>query len=280
MGMESRGKKSGWVLAVLLLLGASGPVAAGNVLFVANGSAASSDSMPSAVPALQAAGHTVTAVYDDFSGGVNTTLQGSLTAYDAVVWAASDDNKSTGTTTSAATISSLESYVSAGGFLFITGYDSIASPIDQLLADFIAGASGVGISDTDGLGPIALSNVLTQGAFNLVGVTPASLDDQDYIDVADLGPSAQGVSCDSSGCSWVLRTLGSGFIAYVSTDGESDGDFTDSDPSDAYFAYHAALINFVGNAASVVPVPVLPFSVLAALGVLIGLLGMRKLKRA
>jgi hypothetical protein len=259
---------------------------AASILYVANGLSSSSGNEPTLVSVLEAEGHTVTEVFNDGpDANGNLTLQGDLSPYDAVYWAASDSNKNT-LRTSAATISALEDYVEAGGFLYITGYDSIASPADQLLADFIAGATGVGIDDNYGNGTVTVANVLTQGVVDLVGVRVDDLDDQDEIAIADLGASATGVSCDAQGCSVILRTLGSGYVAYVSTDGESNGDYSDSGVSDDYYAYNGFLRNFAFNAnararetGSSVPVPTLPVFGLGILISLLGFFGLRKLRR-
>ena len=236
--------KRGMSLAVLWVLSLSAQGA--NILYVANGGCpGDGENDCSLVPVLEAEGHSVTEVYDDGpEANGNATLQGDLSPFGAVYWAASDDNKSDPDPdflTSAATISALESYVEAGGFLYITGYDSIASPNDQLLADFIAGASSVSIDDDYANGTVSVANVLTQGVVDLVGVEVKDLDDQDEISRGDLGASATGVSCDTGGCSVILRTLGSGYVAYVSTDGGSNGDYADSDVSDDYYAYNGFL---------------------------------------
>ena len=279
--------KRGMSLAVLWVLSLSAQGA--NILYVANGVKTSADSEYTLVSVLKAEGHTVTEVFDDgpeLNG--NATLQGDLSPFGAVYWAASDDNKDDPDgLTSAATISALEVYAKGGGFLYITGYDSIASPDDPLLADFIAGASNVTISDVyaNGNGTVSVANVLTQGVVDLVGVEVKDLDDQDQIDIDDLGTSATGVSCDSEGCSVILRTLGSGYVAYVSTDGEWDGDYADSDVSDDYYAYNGFLRNFAFNApdatssAPATPVPALPLFGLGILASLLGLFGLRKLRQ-
>ena len=281
--------KRGMSLAVLWVLSLSAQGA--NILYVANGEKASEDSSYTLVSVLKAEGHTVTEVFDDgpeLNG--NATLQGDLSPFGAVYWAASDDNKDDpDDLTSAATISALEGYAQAGGFLYITGYDSIESPDDPLLADFIAGASNVSTSDDEANGTVSVANVLTQGVVDLVGVEVKDLGDQDEIDIDDLGTSATGVSCDSEGCSVILRTLGSGYVAYVSTDDENSGDYADSDVSDDYYAYNGFLRNFASNApdawpgatssAPATPVPALPLFGLGILASLLGLFGLRKLRQ-
>lgn len=279
--------KKSMSVAVLWVLSLSAQGA--NILYVANGEQAESDNEYTLVSVLEAEGHTVTEVFDDGpEANGNATLQGDLSPFGAVYWAASDDNKGDDMT-SAATIAALEGYAQGGGFLYITGYDSIASPEDLLLADFIAGASDVSISDDYANGTVSEANVLTQGVVDLVGVEVADLDDQDEISIDDLGTSATGVSCDSGGCSVILRTLGSGYVAYVSTDGESTGTYADTAVSDDYYAYNGFLRNFASNApdawpgaissAPATPVPALPLFGLGILASLLGLFGLRKLRQ-
>lgn len=245
---------------------------AADVLFVEDGSGEDA----SAVTALEGDGHVVTTVSDDWSGGENAALQGDLSGYDAVVWSANDD----GGDTSATTISSLQAYVSAGGYLFVTGYDSLASSEDPLLANFIANYSGpnpaIDYDDDYANGLISVANDLTQGTIDLVGITPDDLDDQDSLLATEFGVGVTGISCDGSWCSWIYRSLGSGAIAYVSSDGESDGLWTDDDPSDAYYAYNAALRNFVGNAAGAATngLPTTSIPTMSTYGIVLMILGL------
>ena len=87
----------------------------------------------------------------------------------------------------------------------------------------------------------------------------------------------------------ILRTLGSGYVAYVSTGDDSNGDYADSDVSDDYYAYNGFLRNFASNApdawpgatssAPATPVPASPLFGLGILASLLGLFGLRKLRQ-
>lgn len=226
---------------LVLLLATTSKANAANVLFVDDGN----DNETPIITVLEGDGHTVTVAREDWVLGENQVLQGNLSGYDAIVWSANNQ----GGATSATTINSLQTYVSSGGSLFVTGSDSLASPEDPLLANFIANYTGpnpaIGFQDHEDVGPITVSNHLTTGVINLVGLTPAELDDQDSLNAPEFGPDVTAVSCNGNGCSWIYRTLGNGVIAYVSSD---DGNWTSTVPSQDYFAYNAAVRNFVSNA--------------------------------
>ena len=197
--------------------------------------------------ALIAAGHTVTYItgdYDNDTNQNNTVLQGNLSSYSIIVWAATGDTGS-GDEHSATTTNNLANWVSNGGWLFVTGYDTIASPVDPNLITLIGG--GTTSDDDDALGPIVLANELSTGVVNLVGITPDTLDDQDSVPIGDLGTNTVCVSGDGTDCSWTLRTLGMGRIAYVSTDDDDEIDWLDTGAT-ATGAYNGALRNFVANA--------------------------------
>src|SRR5262245_3509630 len=82
---------------------------------------------------LRSDGHGVEVVSGDFANG-NATLIGDLSAYQLVVWSASgsgygDEHRDP------AVFANLRSFVEHGGRVFVTGYDSVASPFDPLLCD-------------------------------------------------------------------------------------------------------------------------------------------------
>jgi len=229
--------------------------------------------------ALIAAGHTVTYItgdYDNDTNKNNAVLQGNLSPYSIIVWAATGDSGS-GDEHSALTTTNLANWVSNGGWLFVTGYDSIASPDDPNLITLIGG--GVNANDDDALGPIVLANELSTGVVNLVGITPDTLDDQDNVPIADLGPDTVCVSGDGVDCSWTLRKLGAGRIAYVSTDDDTDIDWLDTGAT-ATGAYNGALRNFVFNASLVSSqgIPTLSIWGLGLLSLLLTLVARRKLR--
>ncbi len=253
-----------YTLIVYMLLSTTAYSA--NVLFVDDEGGPPTDNADIET-ALIAAGHTVTYItgdYDNNTNQNNTVLQGNLSAYSIIVWAATGDNGG-GDVHSATTTNNLANWVSNGGWLFVTGYDTIASPIDPNLITLIGG--GVTSQDNDALGPIVLANELTTGVVNLVGITPDTLDDQDRLPIADLGANTVCVSGDGTNCSWTLRTLGAGRIAYVSTDDDDDIEWLDTGAT-ATGAYNGALRNFVFNAPLTPPVQAVPTLSIWGLGIM------------
>ncbi len=263
------------VLTLLTFTFISAPAYSANVLFVDDDTPITDNA--DIETALIAAGHTVTYVTGDYINDTNqdnTLLQGNLSAYSIIVWAATGDT-GFGDAHSLATTSNLASWVSSGGWLFITGYDTIASPTDPNLITLIGGGTN-STDETSGgaLGPIVLANELSTGTVNLVGITPDSLSDQDSIPIADLVPGTVCVSGDGVDCSWTLRTLGAGRIAYVSTDANTDINWLDTGAT-ATGAYNGALRNFVANAAAAaLPATAIPTLSVWGLGLLISLLGL------
>ncbi len=245
--------KKALMMAGIAWLTTSPAAQSANVLFVSD-----ADDDTSIVTALEGDGHTVTAVYNDYDDTTmdNTVLQGDLSPYSIIVWSAGGSGS--GSEHNSATTTNLANWVANGGRLFVTGYDSIASPLDPALITLIGAA--VDAEDESYNGPISATNSLTTGVVDLIGVTPADLDDQDGVPMSDLVSGATCVSGDGGYCSWLFRTLGGGEIAYVSSDGESAGDWTDSNPADDYHAYNAALRNFVAGdqLGQPTPVPALP----------------------
>jgi hypothetical protein len=119
------------------------PASAARVLFVSD---ANSDNNIPAV--LTADGHTVTVVTNDYAGD-NPTLRGGLSGYDVVVWSAIGGD-GLGGTHSAAVRTALEAYVSGGGFVFVTAYDSIADPTDPELIALLGGTGSVDVPPVPG----------------------------------------------------------------------------------------------------------------------------------
>ena len=118
-------------------------------------------------------GHNVTTVLNDYVDDVtedNVVLQGSLDGYGCIVWAASGEGY--GDDHNATTINNLESFVSAGGTVFVTGYDSIASPTDEALIGFVGGTDSYDSSSDNDTGPVTGVNILSTGLIDIVGVTP------------------------------------------------------------------------------------------------------------
>lgn len=248
---------SQWVLLLALLTVAPFALAQ-NALYVANGDDTSADNGASSVALLESDGWTVTAVYDDKdpTTGANATLEtADLSGFDLIVFGASDDNKAESTLTTAATIAALEEFASNGGFVFVTGYDSIASPEDYPLASFLAGATVAEPLDESGTTATQLPSFLTEGVFDITGfdLTQFSFD-MDAIKQADLNPNeAKCVTGPDAGdvyeCSWTIRAVGQGCVAYVSIGDDSgqveaDPYFESVDPQAEFYPYAAALLNF------------------------------------
>lgn len=228
-----------------LLLGVAPAEAQLNLLFVSDST--TDTNIPTA---LQADGHTVTVVTGDFATG-NATLQGDLSAFHAVFW--SSTGGGSGDIAPAAALTNLTNYVTAGGDVFVTGYDSIASPDDPSLLAFIGASSDRDISSGPGPGPVAnIANNLTVGVVDIRGVTPTGFF-SDLDDAAGLLAGTVGVastSNDGINWQWTLRTLGAGNIAYVSN-GASAGNPNVASWTTPGNAYNGALRNFAFNSAVV-----------------------------
>ncbi|MBN2682578.1 MAG: HYR domain-containing protein, partial [Bacteroidales bacterium] len=217
-----------------------------NILFVCDGDNTTATEIPAE---LTAAGYNVTAVYSDHNATTkdNATLQGAgLSMYSAIYWHASG-NSGYGDTHSAATFANLSAYVSAGGNVFITGYDVIASPPDPELITFMGGTSS---TDGGSVGTETLvgSNSLTTGVTNIVGLTLNATGDHDGLNGLDASTVA--VASNGSSHGWTIRTLGAGEIAWVSTANYTAAPW-------AYWntpgtGYNEALLNFAYNHTSIV----------------------------
>jgi Ca2+-binding RTX toxin-like protein len=222
----------------------------GNFLFVSDSGVGSA-----IADVLEADGHTVTRVIDDFvslpgqfSNGVTPVLQGDLSQYDAIFWSASGN--SSGDTHDASMFDGLEAYVNGGGRVFVTGYDSVASPLDPALIAFLGstGSQDFGTPNTVVMG----ANSLSTGVVDIQGVLPTGF----FGDTDTLFPSAGtqtvvGSASGINGASWTIRTLGMGEIAYVSngipgTVGSHEAWVNTS--AGGAGAYNAAIRNFAFNA--------------------------------
>jgi len=278
------------VLAIVLCMGSH--ARAGTLLFVSDGTTDSA-SIPTV---LAGDGHSVTTVTDDYSSadGTNAVLSGSLAAYDAVYWSATVPVF--GGTHAASTMANLSSYVSGGGALFVTGFDSTAGPDDPELRSLL-GASGGFDGGSSGIqAVIDEANSLTTGLVDIRGLVPtggfADMDSLTGLAADTVGVVA--TTTNGGGWLWTLRSLGSGQIAYVSNgeplylpnyDGEDESWLDTSPTGDG--AYNAALRNFadgnVGEGVSTPNLAPLPGAVwlgLAAFGSIAGFRLRRKAARA
>ncbi len=198
--------------------------------------------------ALQAGGHTVTTVTNDFAGGSNPTLQGALSQYDAVYWTASGEFGVGGFHGDAATFTNLNSYVNNGGCVFITGFDSLAGPNNSPIITFVGG-SGVFDSPIPPGAIVNVANALTTGVRDIRTLVPLN-------PVFDMDNVLEALDADTTGVTpgapnswaWTLKEpVGTnGKIAYV-----SNGQFaTNQEPNwlvttnDGFGVYNAALLNF------------------------------------
>ncbi|GHC56745.1 HYR domain-containing protein [Ulvibacter litoralis] len=215
-----------------------------NILFVSDNGAATEIET-----ALINEGHSVTAVYNDYSGGDNATLQGALASYDLIYWHASG-SVGYGDTHNLATFTNLDSFVANGGNVFVTGYDVIANPTDSNMISFLGGTSTNDIAPSYGTlnGP----NNLTTGFSDITGMTiTAPNGDQDNLN--GLAPSVITVLPGSAtgGAEWAINDVPGGEIAWVSS-GQS-GTSTFSAWTTVGSGYHEALLNFAFNTSGVTP---------------------------
>ncbi len=213
-------------LVVVSSLAMPASARAANVLFVSD-----SGADMGIVTTLMMDGHTVTTRSPDFSGGMNPSLRVDLSDYDAVFWSASGggfgDNH-----TDAAAFANLMMYVRDGGRVFVTGYDSIASPTDPMLIAFVGGTGAIDVPGPPSALPTTPETSLTYGVVAIGGMTPSGgSGDRDQL---------TGIMADTRDLSagqWTLRTLGAGEIAYVSNgDGGSSSTPSWTTPGNLYMA--------------------------------------------
>jgi MYXO-CTERM domain-containing protein len=196
--------------------------------------------------ALMADGHTVMTVSRDFSAGSTMSLRGDLTAYDAIFWSASGTG-SGDVATDAMMFTNLTNFVMSGGYVFVTGYDSIASPSDPMLIAFLGGAGSVDVPAEPGAITMT-ANVVNTGIADIRGMTPTGHSfDRDALTGLMAGTVAVAETASAPGqAQWTLRSLGAGFIAYVGN-GDS-GTSSHTSWTTAGSVYNSAIRNFAFNA--------------------------------
>jgi hypothetical protein len=216
--------------AALLVVLLPAPASAANILVVSD---ANTDTNIATV--LRADGHTVNLVTFDYMSGLNPTLRGDLSEYDAVFWSATA-NGFGGVHASPEVFTNLTDYVSSGGRVFVTGYNCIASP-DSLLISFLGGTGANGFPGSPST-VASIDTSMTTGAVDIRGIAPTQYSfDLDGLlglgpDTTEIVGSLSGPFGGGGGAQWTLRTIGSGEIAFV-----SNGDFMTAEP----FSWAAAM---------------------------------------
>ncbi|NOQ63768.1 MAG: PEP-CTERM sorting domain-containing protein [Methyloprofundus sp.] len=228
---------------------------ASSILFVSDNTADTS-----IATVLSSAGHTVTSSLNQYTPATEetTALLGNLSSYDAVFWSATGTGF--GSLHNSATMyANLNNYISGGGSIFVTGYDSVSSPIDTALISFLGGSSTL----DDRNQPQAISSVitsLTMGVRDIRGLTPTTSGNQTNDRDSIGGLNANTIGIVGSGSSilglyqWTLQSVGLGEIAYVSNGNHKD-DSESTSWANASSVYNAALLNFAFNSGSDAHVP-------------------------
>jgi VCBS repeat-containing protein len=281
-----------------------------NIPFVLSGSGAAAEIddpdisgarfRPAAGPGL----HDVTIIRDDYTvtGGSFGLAEGAnpqlanlpLGGFCSVFWSASGPHQPDGLGgglgadgglhTDPTVFANLNTYVAAGGFVFVTGHDAVANPGDILLTEFIGGP---GAASGETFSPLLSlpggTNALTLGP-NSVGTTTPSgggintvdgVQEQDYIVLYDANTSVVvsdlTAGVDPPAGSWTVRHPGgaadefinNGHVAYVANGiflyedlPSSPGTFLSAGEDDSWLfnaAYKGALLNFAHNACLSLP---------------------------
>lgn len=235
-------------------LGIASSAQAGTILYAQD--YATTDSNIASV--LAGDGHTITSLLGGYNSStdINSDLTSGLSGYDAIFWNATAEGF--GALHAAGQFTQLLSYANDGGSVFVTGYDTIASPTDQNLIDFLGGSSS---SDFGGIrDPLAVTgaNSLSTGLIDIQGVTPTGAW-SDWDTLYGLGGDTTCVAASTAtgGCQWSLRSYGAGEIAYITAGAwgsNVEGAWTNTSAGGAG-AYNAALRNFAHNAGGTATVP-------------------------
>lgn len=89
---------------------------------------------------LEGDGHFVTEVFNEYSNGYATLLNGAyIDDFDIIIWG--ERGSGSGTLLPQAVADSLEIYLQNGGNLIVTGYDTLGSPTDAVLAYLVRSLS-------------------------------------------------------------------------------------------------------------------------------------------
>jgi len=178
----------------------------------------------------------------------------------------------------------LNSYVDAGGFVFVTGHDAVANPDDPLLTEFVGGAiaaSGQTFGPSLSL-PVG-DNALTLGPKNIYLALPLlgginmvdGVQEQDYLALYDSDTTVVvkdlNAGLDPPAGSWTVRHpyglanefINKGHVAYVANGiflyedlPSSPGAFLSTGEDSSWLsdpAYNGALTNFAANSCISLP---------------------------
>ena len=238
-----------FAISFTLFLGSQEAFAA-NILFVGD----DINDVINIPAALTAQGHTVTVVANDYNAGANPTLLADNSQFDAIYWSATGGG--TGAAHNFATMTVLTIYANNGGCVFVTGYDSIASPTDTNLITFLGGAGSVDVPPQP-QAIVNIANALTVGVRDIRTLTPSggSPDMDNLLEALDADTIGVAPGFFAGQWAWTLKEPAgtTGKIAYVSngraTFDNGDGAFGEEDnwlitANDVTGVYNAALLNF------------------------------------
>jgi len=166
---------------------------------------------------LTADGHSVTIHNSEFAASyTNLNNIAYLSTFDMVVWGARGGG--VGGVTPASVINTLETYISNGGNLLVTGYDTIGSPTDTLLAALVrSSTSGDRVSGDPAWNTTSYNNFILNGIygdFRSMSFSAIGYDDDNL--TADIGNGAVSLVKDSINRDRVIFTdlLVGGSVGY------------------------------------------------------------------
>ncbi len=143
-------------------------------------------------------------------------------------------------------ISNLESYATSGGFVFLTGYDTIFS---THIYQFVGGTGAYDVGSAYPHSITSSSNVLTTGVVDIRGLSPVGSHDLD--ELMNLTSETENVlEGQYGGAFWSIRSLGLGKIVWLSINYYTDGTSFPNwivEASDGTGVWNGALRNFAYN---------------------------------
>lgn len=227
-------------------------------------------------------GHNVTELTNEFDNAyANLQDLAFLQGFDIVVWGARGDGF--GEETPAGVLSTLESYIQAGGNLLVTGYDTLGSPEDTGLANLVrSSTSGDRVSGDDEWVTANIDNFILNGPygdFRNLSFTATGYDD----DNLTAGPGAVALVTYTPGDRIIFADLPApgGSVGYWNggLSGTSDNaqpDFSDGAQPQNIFRNWVAGVQAVARSEPVA-VPVMPLSGIVLLASMVALIvGLRR----